>query len=310
MLPTTITPDNDNKEELGASEIGRRVYCKGDDSSQRVSRKISMAALPDSNQGFPVRMYAKRKDAVNVAVKATAIATARLAMQTKSDKEKDLEPIDLVCIPFFRENRNELSLQVLELDRLLGLKGGSDSDSDSDDDDNDKDNDNDNDKNNDNDSDSDSNSKNDNDDDNDDDDNDTSSAKLIIEPKSTTNFNVGGKTDISVAAGAIAGSSRNHESVVLQAIGSVAVFNAIRSVAVAREYLEEREDGIDLFVKAEFTEVILENSRQSRSGDKKDGSPNPTTAVKLTCFLYKGIIELEKEVIPDGKEQREKKEET
>lgn len=178
-----------------------------------------MAAHPDSNQGFPVRVFATRKDAVNVAVKAIAIATGRLA-----NLGGDAEQIDIVAIPFFRGNRNAVGLQVVEL-------------------------------------------------------NDEVKANAIL-TTTTSEFNVGGKTVIGTAAGAIAGSARNEEAVSLQAIGSVAVFNAIRSVAVAREYLEQKDDNIDLFVKVEFKDVRL------------DGREEDTSAVKITCFLYKGRFDI------------------
>lgn len=169
-----------------------------------------MAALPDAHNGFPVRVFCKRKQAVNTAVKATAIATSRLKNQGDAS-------VDIVCIPSFRDNRNEVSLFIQE---QSVVNGGADT----------------------------------------------------TGKESTTNFNVGAKTDIKIAAGAIAGSARDDESVSLQAIGQDAVFNAIRAVAVAREYLEK--DQMDLFTKVEFTEVRL------------DGRDDDTTAVKITCYVY------------------------
>jgi len=212
--------NDDMDDDDNTIPIGRRVYCKSGDSAVTLSKQISMAALPDSIQGFPVRVFARRADAVNVAVKATAIATARLA----NLKQDDDEPIDLVCIPYFRENRNEVSLHVVNLDTI---------------------------------------------------------KKSAIFTTQISNFNIGAKTDIKTSAGAIAGSARNEEAVVLQSIGKIAVFNAIRSVAVAREYLDGRGDDVDLFVKVEFTEVKLE------------GRDDDTTAVKLTCFLHKGPIDID-----------------
>jgi stage V sporulation protein SpoVS len=48
---------------------------------------------------------------------------------------------------------------------------------------------------------------------------------------------------------------RESRSVSLMAIGQNAVFNAIRAVAVAREYLKQRGDEIDLLTQNEFVEV-------------------------------------------------------
>ena len=192
---------------------GRRVFVKSDDTAQFTSRKITMAALPDSKQGFPVRIFAKRAGAVNVAVKATAISTAKLAQDSD---------IHIVVIPSFRENRNEVSLYVEDIEKFK------------------------------------------------------SNAILTT---SMEEYTVGSKTDIKIAAGAIAGSARDKHSVAIKAIGPDAVFNAIRAVAVAREYLEEKEDGIDLFLKVEYAKVQL------------DGRDEETTAVKLTCFLHQGRIE-------------------
>mmetsp|Transcript_5065 Transcript_5065/g.5371 ORF Transcript_5065/g.5371 Transcript_5065/m.5371 type:complete len:257 (+) Transcript_5065:74-844(+) len=215
--------NNNSDDDDNIIPIGRRVFCKSNSSAVKLSKQISMAALPDSIQGFPVRVYAARADATNVAVKATAIATARLANMKQDD---DDEAMDLVCIPYFRENRNEVSLHVIDLDTI---------------------------------------------------------KQSAIFTTRTSDFNIGAKTDIKTSAGAIAGSARNKESVVLISIGPVAVFNAIRSVAVAREYLKGRGDDIDLFVKVQFTEVRLDDKEED------------TTAVKLTCFLHKGLIELDED---------------
>lgn len=202
-------------------KIGRRVFVKGDDTAQFTSRKISMAALPGAKQGFPVRVMAKRAAAVNVAVKALAIATKRLQGEVTHDT------MEIVAVPFFRDNRNEVSLFVEDLQNFKA------------------------------------------------------NAVLTTE---TSNFTVGAQTDPKMTAGAIANAAREGHASSMQGIGAEAVFNSIRSVAIAREYLSDKEDSVDLFVKAEFVEVTR---------DGKDGQEDRTsTAVKLTVFLHEGKIEM------------------
>lgn len=196
-----------------SEQSGRRVFVKGDDTASFTSRKISMAALPDSKQGFPVRVFAKRAGAVNVAVKAMAIATVKLA----EDEKKHI-----VAVPSFRDNRNEVSLFVEDVEKFK------------------------------------------------------SNAILTTV---TSDYSVGAKTDPKICAGAIANSAREKHAVSLQAIGPDAVFNAIRSVAIAREYLEGKGDDVDIFLKVELTKIRF------------DGRDEDTTAVKLSCFLHQGQIE-------------------
>jgi stage V sporulation protein S len=207
-------PDEEEREE----QAGRRVFVKGDDTARFTSRKISMAALPDSKQGFPVRVMAKRAGAVNVAVKALAIATKKL--------ETEDTPMHIVAVPHFRDNRNEVSLYVENLEKFKV------------------------------------------------------NALLTTD---MSHYPVGTKTDPKLLAGAIASSAREGHASSLQGIGPDAVFNAIRSIAIAREYLRDKDDKVDLFVKAEFIEVAL---------DTKDGETRDSTAVKLTAFLHQGIIEM------------------
>jgi stage V sporulation protein S len=208
-------PDYDEREE----QTGRRVFVKGDDTAQSASRKISMAALPDSKQGFPVRVMAKRAGAVNVAVKALAIATKRLESEATT-------PMHIVAVPFFRDNRNEVSLYVEDLEKLKA------------------------------------------------------NALLTTD---MAHYPVGTKTDPKLTAGAIASSAREGHASSVQGIGADAVFNAIRAIAIAREYLRDKDDKVDLFCKAEFIEVTL---------DTKDGETRDSTAVKITAFLHQGIIDM------------------
>ena len=96
----------------------------------------------------------------------------------------------------------------------------------------------------------------------------------------TTDMTIAHKSDPKSAAGAIANAARESKSVSIRSIGQDSVWNAIRSIAIAREYLDDKDDGVDLFVKTEFVMVRL------------DGRDEDTTAVQMTVFLYKGKIEL------------------
>jgi stage V sporulation protein SpoVS len=58
----------------------------------------------------------------------------------------------------------------------------------------------------------------------------------------------------------------------LTSVGPNAVFNAVRSVAVARDYLKQRGDPIDLLYQPEFVEIQL------------DGREGTTNAIKL-CVI-------------------------
>ena len=60
----------------------------------------------------------------------------------------------------------------------------------------------------------------------------------------------------SAVAGAIAGVVRDHGRAEAQGIGAGAVNQAIKAVAIARNYLQE--DGIDVICIPEFTTVDIE----------------------------------------------------
>lgn len=195
---------------------GRRVFCKADDSASAISRRISMAALPDSKQGFPVRVWSKHAGATNVGVKATAIATARLATENEPPKH-------VVAIPGFRGNRTEIELYVEDVANFAD--------------------------------------------------------KTIETPAEESPFTIGGKTDPKASAGAIANAARERKTPVVQAIGAEAVFGAVRAIAIARQYLQDKDDGIDLYFKTEFVKVRFE------------GRSEDTTAIKMTCYLYEGKLE-------------------
>jgi stage V sporulation protein S len=87
-----------------------------------------------------------------------------------------------------------------------------------------------------------------------------------------TDMTVGSKSKITEVAGAIAGQIREGTGVTLTGVGPNAVFNAVRAVAVARQYLEQRGDATDLVYQPEFIEIQLE------------GRENTTNAVKLTIM--------------------------
>jgi len=212
---------SDTKEETMAdatatvTKPGRQIYCRADQKAPDVGKKISMAALPDSNLGFPVYVFATRNTAVNMAVKAAAIATARL---------REIDETEIVCVPSFRENRNEVSLYLSKLEEMTPVPAKN------------------------------------------------SDAPMELK--------VGSKTDIKVLAGAIANSAREVKSTTLQAIGQDAVFQAIRAVAVAREYLiGQPADGMDIYCDIEFTMVQVGKRTEQ------------TTALKITCLLNKEKID-------------------
>jgi stage V sporulation protein S len=199
---------------------GRRVFCKADGSASSLSRKISLAALPDSKQGFPVRVWSKHASATNVGVKATLIAAERLEKETTPAKT-------VVAIPSFRGNRTEIELYVEDVDKFAG--------------------------------------------------------KTLPTPSETANLTVGGKTDPKLSAGAIANAARERKTPAVQAIGADAVFNAVRAIAIARQYLRDKEDGIDLYFRLEWTKIRFE------------GRDEDTTAIRFSCCLYEGDLEEVKE---------------
>jgi len=68
-------------------------------------------------------------------------------------------------------------------------------------------------------------------------------------------------------AGAVAGILRENECVTLRAIGPHAVNQAVKSLAVARQYLAQ--DGLDLTCQPEFDQVVIDEGE-------------PVTAIKFT----------------------------
>jgi stage V sporulation protein S len=68
---------------------------------------------------------------------------------------------------------------------------------------------------------------------------------------------VSGTSRTSAVAGAIAGVFRENKRAEIQAIGAIAVNQAIKALALARGYLEE--DGYDVIFIPEFVDVEIED---------------------------------------------------
>jgi stage V sporulation protein S len=68
---------------------------------------------------------------------------------------------------------------------------------------------------------------------------------------------VSGTSRTSAVAGAIAGVFRENQCAVIQAIGAIAVNQAVKALALARGYLEE--DGFDVIFIPQFVDVEIED---------------------------------------------------
>ena len=77
---------------------------------------------------------------------------------------------------------------------------------------------------------------------------------------------VAGTSRTSAVAGAIAGVFRDNQRAEVQAIGAIAVNQAVKALALARGYLQE--DGYEVIFFAEFVDVEIEEKTR--------------TAIKLT----------------------------
>ena len=77
-----------------------------------MSHELLGAALPDAVRGFPVTIFAKYEDNVNTAIKGTAIAAERLRDQGRY----------VGVEASFRDNRNELTLKVLDMPETHALR--------------------------------------------------------------------------------------------------------------------------------------------------------------------------------------------
>ncbi|MBN1178148.1 MAG: stage V sporulation protein S [Anaerolineae bacterium] len=76
-----------------------------------------------------------------------------------------------------------------------------------------------------------------------------------------TLIKVAGDSAPRLVAGAIAGMIREGKPVALQSIGASAVNQAIKSIAVARSYLQE--DGLDLYCVPSFTMLAIEGEERT-----------------------------------------------
>ena len=72
---------------------------------------------------------------------------------------------------------------------------------------------------------------------------------------------VAGTSRTSAVAGAIAGVFRDNQRAEVQAIGAIAVNQAVKALALARGYLQE--DGYDVIFFAEFVDVEIEDKTRT-----------------------------------------------
>ena len=68
---------------------------------------------------------------------------------------------------------------------------------------------------------------------------------------------VSGTSRTSAVAGAISGIFRDNKRAVVQAIGAIAVNQAVKALALSRSYLEE--DGYEVIFIAEFIDVEIDD---------------------------------------------------
>ena len=72
---------------------------------------------------------------------------------------------------------------------------------------------------------------------------------------------VAGTSRTSAVAGAIAGIFRDNQRAEVQAIGAIAVNQAVKALALARGYLQE--DGYEVIFFAEFVDVEIEEKTRT-----------------------------------------------
>jgi len=72
---------------------------------------------------------------------------------------------------------------------------------------------------------------------------------------------VAGTSRTSAVAGAIAGVFRDNKRAEVQAIGAIAVNQAVKALALARGYLQE--DGYEVIFYAEFVDVEIEEKTRT-----------------------------------------------
>jgi len=96
-------------------------------------------------------------------------------------------------------------------------------------------------------------------------------ARRPCDVKEGRSLKVGNSTDAKSLAGAIASCTREGSRVELTAIGAGSVNQAIKSVAIARQFVEE--EAIDLCCRPEFVEIV-----EGESG-------TPTSALRLLVLV-------------------------
>lgn len=72
---------------------------------------------------------------------------------------------------------------------------------------------------------------------------------------------VSSKSRTPAVAGAVAGMIREHGCAEVQAIGAAAVHQAVKSLAIARDYL--LQDEIDLIILSYFTAVVIKGEEKT-----------------------------------------------
>lgn len=82
----------------------------------------------------------------------------------------------------------------------------------------------------------------------------------FLEPPNATALTVAKKSDPQVVAGAIASNAREQNRCYTSSLGPVCVTKAIHAIIKAREYLEDRDDELDLAFAPQIKEVELEGS--------------------------------------------------
>lgn len=83
---------------------------------------------------------------------------------------------------------------------------------------------------------------------------------------------VSGTSRTSAVAGAIAGVIREYQHAEVQAIGSQAVNQAVKALALARRYL--RRDALDIVVKPEFVDITIDDKVRTAIRFTVDSHPS------------------------------------
>ena len=98
--------------------------------------------------------------------------------------------------------------------------------------------------------------------------------------KEGRSLKVSGQTEAKSLAGAIASCTREGSRVELTAIGAGSVNQAIKAIAIARQYVEE--EAIDLCFRPEFVEIAEGDVGE---GQATHGQGGPTSALRITVLV-------------------------